>query len=97
MDRLEEIGVLALKDGESNLVKSSVIFSNIILLDPLTLPTVGASYSEDPVRHHKFVRMQLDVSLIGGHIYGAFIGDISPANLVGLSMWYEPGTEFMGR
>ncbi|KAF8610380.1 hypothetical protein BDV93DRAFT_601396 [Ceratobasidium sp. AG-I] len=63
--------------------------------DPLTLPTVGASYSEDPGRHHRFVRMQLEVGLIGGHIYGAFLGDISPANLVGMSMWYEPGTEFM--
>ncbi|KAG9100785.1 hypothetical protein FRC06_003723, partial [Ceratobasidium sp. 370] len=64
--------------------------------DPLTAPAVAAHYSERPNLYHKFVRMQLEVGLIGGQLFGAFSGsDMTPENLVGLSMWYEPGTEFM--
>ncbi|KAG9120798.1 hypothetical protein FRC07_003565 [Ceratobasidium sp. 392] len=78
MDRMEDIGVWAIKN------------------DPLTVPTVAAQYSERPDLYHKFVRMQLEVGLIGGQLYGAFSSsDATPESLVGLSLWYEPGTEFM--
>ncbi|KAG9089359.1 hypothetical protein FS749_001398 [Ceratobasidium sp. UAMH 11750] len=64
--------------------------------DPLTAPTVAAHYTERPELYHKFVRMQLEVGLIGGQLFGAFSSsDTTPENLVGLSMWYEPETEFM--
>ncbi|KAG8738717.1 hypothetical protein FRC12_016633 [Ceratobasidium sp. 428] len=78
MNKMEDIGVFALKD------------------DPLTVPTVAAHYTERPDLYHKFVRMQLEVGLIGGQLYGAFSGsEVTPDRLVGLALWYEPGTEFM--
>ncbi|KAG8738380.1 hypothetical protein FRC12_016783 [Ceratobasidium sp. 428] len=78
MNKMEDIGVFALKD------------------DPLTVPTVAAHYTERPDLYHKFVRMQLEVGLIGGQLYGAFSGsEVTPDSLVGLALWYEPDTEFM--
>jgi hypothetical protein len=39
--------------------------------------------------------MQLQLGVIGtGRVYGAFSGEEKSENLVGFSMWYEPGTEF---
>ncbi|CAE6338252.1 unnamed protein product [Rhizoctonia solani] len=64
--------------------------------NPLTLPALGVEYENNPELHNDFNRAQLYAALTGaGRVLGAFVNTDGHERLAGVSIWYEPGNQFL--
>ncbi|QRV86404.1 GNAT family acetyltransferase [Ceratobasidium sp. AG-Ba] len=69
---------------------------DLLSADPLNIAGLGVSYRDDVELWNLYNRVQFEVAFAGaGRVFGIFVGGLEVSNLVGFSIWYEPGRGFL--
>ncbi|QRW27053.1 Reverse transcriptase (RNA-dependent DNA polymerase) [Rhizoctonia solani] len=96
INKLIELKAYEKTKSDTYLEEMTGLISIAFASNPLTLPALGVEYENNPELHNDFNRAQLYAALTGaGRVLGAFVNTDGHERLAGVSIWYEPGNQFL--